>query len=79
MKAINITVEKFYAIDFMRSCVVQTIVSSIPRRNRPSLPMRFSLLHAFACYQYFNPAFWPERCTKVVNTESSRCGFLGLV
>jgi hypothetical protein len=46
MKAIGITVEKFYAIDFKRSCVVQTIVSSVPRRNRPLPPMRFSLWHA---------------------------------
>ena len=80
MKAINITVEKFYAIDFKRSCVVQTIVSSIPRRNRPSPPMRFSLLHAFACYQYFGPAFWSERCIKVVNTvKEFRMCILNLV
>ena len=41
MKAIDITVEKFYAIDFKWSCVVQTIVSSAPRRNRSQLPLRF--------------------------------------
>jgi len=64
MKAIDITVEKFYAIDFKWSCVVQTIVSSAPRRNRSQLPLRFSLSYAFACYKYFSPAFWFERCTK---------------
>jgi len=66
MKAIDITVEKFYAIDFKWCCVVRTIVSSVPRRNRPQLPLRFSLSHAFACYEYFSPAFWFERCTKGV-------------
>jgi hypothetical protein len=67
VKAMNRTVEKFYTIDFKRSCVVQTSVSSIPRRNRPSPLMRLSLLHAFACYQYFGPAFWSELCAKFVN------------